>query len=147
MHSSSVSSGSRRETRGKGQGEPRAAFSTARGVLVTLVCAFAVFAAGCHRQSNISYYGLAWITVNSEPGSGSTVNTRSDLTSYIVTIDSIVLVRNDGQQFEALGTPEIVDLTQLSTNTELWGTATIPDGTYVSALVTLDYTSALIVSK
>jgi hypothetical protein len=32
----------------------------------------------------------------------------------------------------------------LSTNTELWGTATIPTGTYVSALITLDYTSALI---
>jgi hypothetical protein len=144
VHPSSESSGSRRETRGKGQREPRPAFGTARGVLVTLVCAFAMFAAGCHRQSNISNYGLAWVTVNSEAGSASTVSTRNDLTSYIVTIDSIVLVRNDGQQFEALATPEIVDLTQLSTNTELWGTATIPNGTYVSALVTLDYSDALI---
>jgi hypothetical protein len=73
-------------------------------VLATLVCAFAVFAAGCHRQSNISNYGLAWVTVNSEGGSASTVAPRSDITSYIVTIDSIVLTRSDGQQFEALGT-------------------------------------------
>jgi hypothetical protein len=33
---------------------------------------------------------------------------------------------------------------EAATNTELWGTATIPNGTYVSALITLDYTSALI---
>ena len=147
MHPSSVSSESRRETRGKGQGEPRPAFGTARGVLVTLVCAFAIFAAGCHRPSNISNYGLAWVTVNSEPGSPSTIAASGKITSYIVNIDSIVLVRNDGQQFEALGTLETVDLTQLGTSTELWGTATIPNGTYVSALITLDYTSALITTE
>ena len=144
MHSSSVSSESRRETRGKGQGEPGRPFRTVRGVFVTLVCAFAVFAAGCHRPSNYSYYGLAWVTVNSEGGSASTASNRAEITSYIVTIDSIVLTRSDGQQFEALGSPEIVDFATLRTNKELWGTATIPTGTYVSALITLDYTSAII---
>ena len=144
MHSLSVSSESRLETHGKGLGEPRGAFRAARGVLATLVCAFAVFAAGCHRPSNISDYGLAWVTVNSEGIPPSTIATRNDFTSYIVTIDSIVLTRNDGVVVTALATPEIVDFTQLATNSELWGTATIPIGTYVSASITLDYTSALI---
>jgi hypothetical protein len=113
-------------------------------VVATLVCAFAVFAAGCHRPSDISYYGLSWVTVNSEGGSASTVSPRNDITSYIVTIDSIVLTRNDGVVVTALATPEVVDFATLSHNTELWGTATIPDGTYLTATITLDYTSALI---
>lgn len=144
MHSLSVSSESRRERYGQGPGVPEGAFRAARGVLVALVCTFAVFAAGCHKTSNISNYGLAWITVNSEGGSASTASPRNDITSYIVTIDSVVLTRNDGQQFTALGTFEAVDFAKLAHNTELWGTATIPNGTYVSALITLDYTDAII---
>jgi hypothetical protein len=148
VHSLSVISESRRETRGRGNGEPGRAFRAARGVFATLVCAFAVFAAGCHRPSNISYYGLAWVTVSSEPGGalatslvGAGSPLRYDFTNYIITIDSIVLTRNDGQQFSALATPEIVDFAHLQQNAELWGTATIPDGTYTSATITLDYTS------
>lgn len=116
-------------------------------MFATLICAFAVFAAGCHRQSNVSYYGLAWVTVSSEPGGslgagliGAGSPLRYDFTNYIVTIDSIVLTRSDGAQFDALATPEIVDFAHLQKNSELWGTATIPDGTYVSATITLDYT-------
>ncbi len=143
MHSSSESSETRRETRGPGHAA-KGAFGAARGVLVTLVCAFAVFAAGCHRPSNVSYYGLAWITVNSEGSASTSISARNDFTSYIITIDSITLTRNDGVVVTALATPEIVDFTKLATNTELWGTATIPDGTYVSASITLDYSQALI---
>ena len=142
MHSLSVISESRRETRGQGHGEPGRAFGAARGVFATLVCAFAVFAAGCHRPSNVSYYGLAWVTVSSEPGGALATNLvgagsplRYDFTNYIVTIDQIVLTRNDGQQFSALATPEIVDFAHLQQNSELWGTATIPDGTYTSAKI------------
>ena len=147
MHSLSVISESRRETRGRGHGESGRALGAARAVFATLVCAFAVFAAGCHRASNISNYGLAWVTVSSEPGGSLAGNfaaagspLRYDFTNYIVTIDSIVFTRSDGQQFEGLGTPEIVDFAQLQKNSELWGTATIPNGTYTSATITFDYT-------
>ena len=112
-----------------------------RGALVVLASAFAVFAAGCHAQNNISGYGLAWVTVSSEPGASSGNSLPTDFSSYIVTIDSITLTRNDGVVVTALANPEIVDFAQLTHNRELWGTATIPIGTYVSATVRLDYTS------
>lgn len=107
----------------------------ARKSISALLCAAAIFAAGCHHQGNVSFYGVAWVTLTDEPG---------DYTAYNVTVDSVILTRNDGMTFTALGTPEIVDFTQLSNVAELWGSATIPDGTYVSATITMDYTSAVI---
>ena len=41
-------------------------------------------------------------------------------------------------------TPETVDLTKLENIAELWSSATIPDDTYMSATITLDYTNAAI---
>jgi hypothetical protein len=99
--------------------------------LSALVCASAIAAAGCHGPNNISYYGTAWVDVTDEPG---------DFTSYIITIDSITLTRSDGYVAEAASTPEIVDLTQVHNIAELWSTGQIPDGTYTSATITLDYT-------
>jgi hypothetical protein len=99
--------------------------------LSALVCVAAVAAAGCHKQGNISYYGTAWVDVTDEPG---------DFTSYIITIDSVTLTRSDGVVVTAVGTPEIVDLTQVHHIAELWSSGSIPDGTYTSATVTLDYT-------
>jgi uncharacterized protein DUF4382 len=101
-------------------------------VLSALVCAAAIATAGCHGQGNISYYGIAWVDVSSEP--------PGDYTSYIVTIDSITLTRTDGYVAEAVGTPEIVDLTQVHNIAELWSSGSIPDGTYTSATITMDYT-------
>jgi hypothetical protein len=108
---------------------------TARRTLVALVCAAAFLAAGCHRNNNASGYGIAWVTLTDSPG---------DFTSYIVNINSITLTRNDGNTFTALATPETVDFTKLSNYAELWGTATIPTGTYTSASIVLDYTNAFI---
>jgi len=99
------------------------------------VCAVAIFAAGCHRTPNTSFYGQLWVTVTDDPG---------DYTSYIVTIDSITMTRSDGIVVTALATPEIVDFAQLNNVAELWGTGSIPDGTYTSATITLDYTSPII---
>ena len=82
-------------------------------------------------QGNISYYGTAWVDVTDEPG---------DYTSYVVTIDSITLTRTDGYVADAAGTPEIVDLTQVHNIAELWSSGSIPDGTYTSATITMDYT-------
>ena len=101
-----------------------------------LVCAAAIFAAGCHGQSNISNYGIAWVSVTAEP--------EPQYASYIVTIDSIVLTRSDNTQYTAVGTPEVVDLTQITNFAELWSSGAIPNGTYVGATITLDYTYASI---
>ena len=74
-----------------------------------LICVAALLA-GCHRNPNTSYYGIAWITLTDEPG---------DYTSYVVTIDSVTLTRSDGYVATAVGTPEIVDLAQIHNIAEL----------------------------
>jgi len=107
----------------------------ARLGLSALLCAAAIFAAGCHNNNQASGYGVAWVTLTDQPG---------DFSSYIVLIDSITLTRSDGAVVTALGAPETVDFTKLHDLSELWGTATIPIGTYTSANIVLDYTSAVI---
>jgi hypothetical protein len=98
-----------------------------------LLCAVAIFAAGCHKNNLTSGYGVAWITLTDQPG---------DFSSYIVNVDSITLTRSDGAVVGPLLGPETVDFTKLSDLSELWGSATIPIGTYVSASIVLDYTPA-----
>ena len=103
---------------------------------IALVCVGAIFAAGCHGQGNISYYGVAWVTVTSD--------TTPVYAAYIVTIDSITLTRSDNVAVTAVSTPEVVDLTQIHNIAEMWSSGAVPDGTYVSATITLDYTNAVI---
>ena len=100
-----------------------------------LLCAVAIFAAGCHNNNQSSGYGIGWVTLTDQPG---------DFASYIVNVDSITLTRNDGAIVTALGSPETVDFTKLSDVSELWGGASIPTGTYTSASIVLDYTDAVI---
>jgi hypothetical protein len=99
------------------------------------ICFAAIVAAGCHGQPNISGYGIAWVSLTDEPG---------DYTSYVITIDSVTFTRNDGAVVTVVGTPEIVDMTQVHNIAELWSSGAIPEGTYVSATITVDYTSAAI---
>jgi len=105
----------------------------ARQAASALLFAVVIFAAGCHGNPNESGYGLVWVTVTDEPG---------DFTSYIVTIDSVTLTRNDGIIVTAASAPEIVDFTQVSNIAEMWGGTAVPNGTYLSATITLDYTTA-----
>ncbi|HMK87474.1 MAG TPA: hypothetical protein VK437_16040, partial [Steroidobacteraceae bacterium] len=100
-----------------------------------LICGFAAFAAGCHGPPATSGYGIAWVCFTDEPG---------DYTSYTVTIDSLTLTRNDGAVVTVVGTPEVIDFTQLDKVYEMWSAGAIPIGTYVSATITLDYASAAI---
>jgi hypothetical protein len=100
-------------------------------VLSALVCAAAIAAAGCHNANNSSYYGIAWVDVSDQPG---------DYVSYIVTIDSVTLTRTDGVVITAVGTPELVDLTQVHNIAEMWSSGAIPDGAYTAATITVDYT-------
>jgi hypothetical protein len=101
----------------------------------TVVCLAAIVAAGCHGQPNTSGYGIAWVSLTDEPG---------DYTSYVVTIDAVTLTRNDGAVVTAVGTPEVADMTQVHNIAELWSSGAIPEGTYVSATITVDYTNAAI---
>jgi hypothetical protein len=117
----------------------------ARKTFGALLCATAFFAAGCHNNNLNSGYGVAWVSLTGEPGGVSTnAAIAEDFTSYIVNVDSITLTRNDGVVVTALATPETVDFTQLKNIAELWGSGSVPNGTYLSASITIDYTSAVI---
>jgi hypothetical protein len=104
-------------------------------LLTSLLCAGAFVLAGCHRNNASSGSGIVWVTLTDSPG---------DFTTYTVTVDSIKLTRSDGLVVPALTTHEVVDFAKLSNVAEMWGTATIPTGTYTSASIELDYTSAVI---
>jgi hypothetical protein len=97
-----------------------------------LVCAAAIFGAGCHGPNNISDFGIAWVSVTAEPA--------PQYASYVVTIDSITLTRSDNTVYAAVQTPELVDLTQINNFAELWSSGAIPNGTYIAATITVDYT-------
>jgi len=135
VHSSSGINAPRRSSFSQVGCEPGRLSRLARGGLGALLCALAIFAAGCHRTNIYSDYGDAWVTLTDTPG---------DFTSYIVNVDSITLTRSDGVVVTALATVETVDLAKLNNIAELWGTATIPIGTYKSASIVLDYTNAFI---
>jgi hypothetical protein len=107
----------------------------ARKSLSALLFAAAIIAAGCHNNNNDSGYGIGWVTLTDTPG---------DFTSYIVNVDSVVLTGKTVGAITALSTVETVDFTKLKNISELWGSASIPNDTYTSATITLDYTSAVI---
>jgi hypothetical protein len=113
----------------------RLAEKSCRALLGAAAVVAALIAAGCHSNASNSGYGVAWVTLADDPG---------DFTSYVVNIDSITLTRNDGAIVTLIGTAETVDFTQLTDFSELYSSAVIPDGVYVSASVTIDYTGAVI---
>ena len=98
-----------------------------------LCTAALVVAAGCHNNNLNSGYGIGWITLSDTPG---------DFTSYTVNIDSITLTGSAYGVISALSTPETVDFTKLDNIAELLTAASIPNDTYTSASIVLDYTSA-----
>lgn len=102
----------------------------ARKSLSAFICAAAFVAAGCHNPLT-SGFGIAWTQMTVEPGA---------FTTYIVTIDSVTLNGIHVGEISALATPEIVDFTQLNNYAELYASASIPNDTYTSAIITLDYT-------
>jgi hypothetical protein len=100
-------------------------------------CAFGLIAAGCHHNNLDSGFGVAWTTL-------ATTDDRGQFTSYLVTIDSVVLVGKLNGAISAIAVPETVDFTKLTNLSELWATASLPVDTYTSAIITLDYTNAQI---
>src|ERR1700690_4013813 len=101
-----------------------------------------MLAGGCpHSTIYSSNYGIGWVTVAN--GTGNYGN-NVQFASYVVTIDSITLTDAVGNQYTAIGTQEPVDFVKLSNIAELWGSATIPADTYVSATITVDYSNAAV---
>ena len=108
-----------------------------RLVSLLFACAFGLIAAGCHHNNLDSGFGVAWTTL-------STADDRGQFTSYLVTIDSVVLVGKLNGAISAIAVPETVDFTKLTNLSELWATASLPVDTYTSAIITLDYSNAQI---
>lgn len=67
-----------------------------------------------------------------------------DFTSYTVDVTSINLTKKDGTVVETLPATTRVDFTRLVDLTELVTAATIPQGEYVSATMSVDYTNAAV---
>jgi hypothetical protein len=102
-----------------------------------LLCAglFGLVAAGCHNHNVNSGYGYAWSTLTSEPNT---------FASYLVTVDSVVLTGKTYGNITVISTPELVDFTKLSNISELWSAATVPVDSYTAAIITMDFSSAVI---
>jgi hypothetical protein len=105
-----------------------------RLVALLCACAFGLAAAGCHNNNQDSGFGVAWTTL-------TTTDDAGQFTSYLVTIDSVVLVGKLNGEIGAIEVPETVDFTKLTDLSELWATASVPVDTYTQAIITLDYTS------
>ena len=111
----------------------------ARNRLATLLCActFGLVAAGCHNNNQDSGFGVAWTTLTLADDAGP-------FSTYLVTIDSVVMVGQLNGAVSAIAVPETVDFTKLQNLSELWATASLPVDTFTSAIITLDYTNAQI---
>ena len=108
-----------------------------RLVALLCACAFGLAAAGCHNDNQDSGFGVAWTTL-------TTTDDAGQFTSYLVTIDSVILVGTLNGDVGAIEVPETVDFARLTNLSELWATASLPVDTYTQAIITLDYTSAQI---
>ena len=80
--------------------------------------------------------GTALVSLTDAPG---------DFVSYIVTVDSLTLTRADGTVVQTVPTTSQVDFAQLVNLSEVLSAQQLPPGTYTSAKLTLDYSTADIV--
>ena len=101
--------------------------------LSALLCAAAVILAGCHHNDLNSGYGIGWVTLTDSPG---------DFTGYTVNVDSVTLTGEAYGVITAVAAVETVDFTKLDNIAELWSAASIPNDTYTSATIVLDYSAA-----
>jgi hypothetical protein len=97
------------------------------------LCAVAATGTGCHRNNLTSGYGISWVTMTDAPG---------DFAGYQVNIDSLTLTGKNVGVITAVGAVETVDITKLDDVSELWDAASVPNDTYTSATLVLDYTAA-----
>jgi hypothetical protein len=98
------------------------------------LCAVAATGAGCHRNNLTSGYGISWVTMTNAPGGA--------FATYQVNLDSLTLTGKNVGVITAVGAVETVDFTKLNDISELWDAASVPNDTYTSATLVLDYTDA-----
>jgi len=98
-----------------------------------LVAAIGLFSGGCG-NSTITY-GTPVITVSA---------TRGSFTSYLVYITDVTLTRTDGVVVEPFAIQQQVDFTKLTNLTEIYGAPAVPEGTYTSGTITVNYSAAQI---
>jgi len=70
--------------------------------------------------------------------------TNSHFTSFIVSIDSITLTRDDGNVFNGLSLAEQVDLSRVVDLSQLLEAPAIPTGNYKQGTITLDFSAPII---
>ena len=75
----------------------------------------------------------------------SLTDAAGDFDSYLVTVDAITLTRSDGTVVQVVPTTTQVNFAQLVNLSEIITAATIPNGRYTAASITLDYSGASIV--
>lgn len=80
--------------------------------------------------------GTAMVSLSDAPG---------DFVSYIVNVDSLTLTGSDGKVVQTVPRTTQVDFAQLVNLSEILSARQVPQGTYDSATLTLDYTNATIV--
>jgi hypothetical protein len=86
--------------------------------------------------SQQSCCGTAMVSLTDQPG---------DFVSYVVNVDSLTLTRSDGTVVQTVPVTTQVDFAQLVNLSEIVSADQLPAGRYVSAAMTLDYTSATLV--
>jgi len=102
--------------------------SLLRALTCTALAVIGLETGGC--GSTTVNYGTAVVTLSATPG---------PFTSYFVSVYEVTLTRTDGTIAAPVSVPERVDLTQLSDVSELLGAPAVPEGTYISAAISLDY--------
>jgi hypothetical protein len=107
-------------------------------VLPAAVCGLVILLSGCHGDT-IELPGTPVLTMG-----GFHRDQSYEFSNYLVEIDAITFTANDGSIVEPLSTPETVDLAKINNMAELVEASAVPEGTYVSAAITIDYSAAAI---
>lgn len=114
----------------------------ASGALRTSICAVAAALAialgGCSATTRV---------YNGTPVMMLTAEAAGDFSAYSVGLYTITLTRSDGYIVYAQATDQLVNLTRRTNLTELFSATGIPQGTYKSMTISLDYSSPIVYLK
>ena len=112
---------------------PSAAIGAGSVLRALLTASFLFLVGSC---GNTTYYNGTPVVVMT--------GTNSHFTSFIVSIDSITLTRDDGNIFNGLSLAEQVDLSRVVDLSQLLEAPAIPTGNYKQGTITLDFSAPLI---
>ena len=112
----------------------------ASGALRLLICGFAAALAGCSTNTKV-YNGTPVVTVTSQA--------TGDFSTYVVGISLYSMTRTDGYVAYPAGYTyeEFADLTQRVDLSELLNAVGIPNGSYTSMVIGIDYSQPIVYVK